>query len=281
MLRIVSYATSRFRLRQQVLHQTALLSGAVEEASSWNRKKLERYDFEEACPALRLDERGGGWWAWKPFIILKELEAMTDGQWLLYCDVGRLYPFKVVDRPLGRLIAWAEDRQTHFVPGVRIPWNGPMSRWTKRDAFVLTDSDAEKFHTADPIQASFSLWKACPESRAFVAKWLMWSADRRLITDDVNTCHFPNLPDFQEHRHDQSLLSLLCLREGRPGLDLGTERPLFDEKNPAAVAAFLGEPPSRRLMLRIVLVAARWMGWLELGPRRFLSLMGWTGSRLR
>jgi hypothetical protein len=86
------------------LHLTALLSGAVGKTSSCNRKKLERHNFQKACPELRLDERGGGWWAWKPFIILKELETMPDGHWLLYCDVGRVYPFKVIDRRLDRLI---------------------------------------------------------------------------------------------------------------------------------------------------------------------------------
>src|SRR5205823_2371810 len=36
--------------------------------------------------------------------------------------------------------------------------------------------------------------------------------DRRCITDDMNECGLPNLPRFREHRHDQSILTNLCVK---------------------------------------------------------------------
>jgi hypothetical protein len=218
-----------------------------------------------------LHERGGGWWVWKPFLILKELEKLKDGEWLLYCDVGRIYPLKLIDLPLSNLVLWAEQRGQPCMPGINIPWSGSMSRWTKRDAFVLTGTDKPECHAASPIQASFSLWKKCPESESFVSQWLEWCADRRMVTDDPNTCGIDNLPDFQEHRHDQSLLTLLCLKEGLQGVDLGAMRPAFDEKNPSLVAGVLGENGiARGYGIHAIRCLASLIGQFETLPRRFL-----------
>jgi len=252
MIKLVSYASPEYYLRQILLNQTALMSSAVQKTASWNPGKLKKNDFKKNCPSISLNERGGGWWAWKPFIILKELDKLQDGDLLLYCDTGRVYPFKIFDRPLTPLLQWLETTGQSFLPGIEIPWSGPMSQWTKRDAFILTGCDEKKFYQAPSIQASFSLWKACPQSQDFVQQWLAWCSDRRLVSDDQNTCGHVNLPDFIEHRHDQSLLSLLCLKMGLSGLAIGSKKPSFEEKNPAFVAAYLGEQQTSSVRLQTV-----------------------------
>jgi hypothetical protein len=40
-------------------------------------------------------------------------------------------------------------------------------------------------------------------------EWLAYASDPRLITDTDNTLGKQNLPRFREHRHDQSIRSLL------------------------------------------------------------------------
>lgn len=273
MIRLVSYATPAFELRRKFLHTSAILSGCADQTSGWSPSRLVANGFGEACPDIRLSERGGGWWAWKPFVILKELEEMNEGELLLYCDTGRAYPFKILDRPLTPLKVWMQNRGQFCVPGVQIPWNGPMSRWTKRDAFDLLDCDGPKYHTAVPIQASFSLWKSCAESRTFVARWLMLCSDRRLVTDDPNTCGKENLPDFEDHRHDQSLLSLLCLKNGIIGISLGDQAPNFDEKNPASVTENMGESETHSMRLSLLRQQASVLAAIERFPRRVFSTM--------
>lgn len=270
-IRLLTYASPAYELRRQVLHLSARASGAVSETSSWNRSKVERSGFHKIAPSISLQERGGGWWAWKPFIINAELNRMNEGDWILYCDTGRIYPFKVIDRSLDILIEWTLRQLQFCMPGVKIPWKGPMSRWTKRDAFVLTGSDDSRCHEASPVQASFSLWRVCKESRGFVQQWLDWCCDRRLVSDDQNTCGLANAPDFVEHRHDQSLLTLLCLKRGIEGLEIGNRAPGYDEKNPSEVAATLGVKKSSSLALKLVQIAAKSAGALEVIPRKVMS----------
>jgi hypothetical protein len=58
----------------------------------------------------------------------------------------------------------------------------------------------------------------CPVDRRFVWTWLDYCADPRGLTDHPNELGPPDLPGFIEHRHDQSVLSVLYWRE-RASLD--------------------------------------------------------------
>jgi hypothetical protein len=270
-IHLTTYATRRFLHRQAFLGWSAKLSGAVNTVNHWNQAKLLDAGFSKQCPNILLSERGGGWWAWKPFLILHELKRMKDGQWLLYCDVGRTYPLRLIDCPISNMVRWAESKNQSCLPGVNIPWSGSMACWTKRDAFVLTDMDRPEYYSASPIQASFSLWKKCPESEILVEQWLAWCGDRRMVTDDPNTCDLDNLPDFLEHRHDQSLLTLLCLKEGVQALDLGDTQPGFDEKHPSLVAKALGESDRAcGIKIQAIRHLSKIVGYIEALLRKFL-----------
>lgn len=236
---LVSYASPKFRHRQAVLGASALANGVVHETHPFSPEKVKQAGFARAFPEIGFEERGSGFWAWKPFIIDKVLSEVSDGDLVFYCDVGRGYPFKRLTACLPPLLRWMEENRQAFLPGVEIPWDGPMSVWTKRDAFVYAAMDSAATYEATPVQASFSLWKAGDESRGFIKKWMEKCKDRRLLTDDPSVCGLAELPDFRDHRHDQAVLTLCCLKEGVKGLSLGHEKPPIDSKHPSEVARWL------------------------------------------
>ena len=45
-------------------------------------------EFIEAHPDLFKYKFGAGMHSWKPYIILKALDNIKDGDWLFYCDCG-------------------------------------------------------------------------------------------------------------------------------------------------------------------------------------------------
>lgn len=249
-IHLVSYATPRFRHRQVILAASALANKVADRAWSFSPAKVSRAGFAQRCPELNLNERGSGFWAWKPFIIYKVLSEVPDGDVVFYCDVGRRFPFKQLAGSIRPYLEWMEACGQDVMPGVGIPWKGPMSMWTKRDAFVYADMDTPATHAATPIQASFSFWKASPASRALAGGWLDLASRRHLISDDPGTCGVPELPDFHDHRHDQSLLTLCCLKQGIRPLDIGSEMPAIDTQHPSEVAqlVFGGRTPSATLM---------------------------------
>ena len=272
-IHLVTYATPRFRLRQLILGWSARVNRVVDTVTHWNPQKLLKSGFEERCKDIKLSERGSGFWAWKPFIIADKLREVPDGDLVFYCDVGRRFPYKTLDRGLQPFVEWMDEQRQDFLPGLAITWRGSMSVWTKRDAFVLTDMDQPEIHRLAPIQASFSLWRACHPSRDFLDDWLAWCSLRELISDDPSVCGLPELPDYFEHRHDQALLTLCCHRRGCLGLDLGNRSVSFDTRNPSEVLAhiFAASPCPPTLGIRLLKATACALGALEMALRKYIK----------
>lgn len=241
-IHLVTYATPRFRLRQRLLGLSARLNGVVDTVTPWNPRALATAGFTTELPQINLTDRGSGYWAWKPFIISRKLAEIPDGDVVFYCDVGRRHPFKTLERPIDPFLDWMRSTGQDVMPGLLIPWKGPMSMWTKRAAFQATNLDAENTHRSSPIQASFSFWVAGPSSRSLCGEWLRLSSQAHLINDDPSPPPLEELPDFFEHRHDQSLLSLCCLASGMRGLDVGALMPQVDTQHPDMVLELLGSP---------------------------------------
>lgn len=263
-IHLVTFATPRFRLRQWILGASARLNGVVDTVTSWTPEMLLAAGFEERCKDIKLTERGSGFWAWKPFIIQKKLAEVPAGDIVFYCDVGRIYPFKKLEQPINGLFDWMTQHGQSVMPGVCIPWKGPMSMWTKREAFLATRMDLAEFHRATPIQASFSLWQADQTSLQLVAEWMDLCAQRNLISDDPDPRGLTALPDFHENRHDQSLLSLCCLKHGIAGIDVGTKCPDVDTQHPTEIMHLLSDANvAVGIAGRLLKTLARPIEWLE------------------
>ncbi len=272
-IHLVTYATPRFKHRQWILGLSARLNRITDTVTSWDPRILMKAGFQQCCPDIQTTERGSGFWAWKPFIILSKLQQVQDGDYVFYCDVGRRFPYKVLDRKLTPFIAWIQAGHQSSLPGLSISWRGPMSVWTKRDAFVHTGMDDNASHEMAPIQASFSLWRACPQSQNFLRSWLTWCIRRELISDDISGCGLPELPDFFEHRHDQALLTLRCKQSGYKGLEMPAQAVTYDTRNPSEVLHHVYSEPrvSPSIKSSLLMCAILLLSGIEFSARIFLS----------
>lgn len=146
---------------------------------------------------------GAGYWAWKPRIILEVMTQVPEGDLVLYADAGA----DLRGPPDGLIRAAAGHDGVLF-------WNDyPNWMHVKRDAFVLTGTDEPRYHQARQLDAALLLFRNTERVRSFVRLWGEHCHDPRQLTDAVNTAGLPDLPGFVGHRHDQSLLILLFLRE--------------------------------------------------------------------
>lgn len=256
-IHLVTYATPRFRPRQLLLGASARVNRVADTVTSWTPKKLLEAGFEERCKDIKLTERGSGFWAWKPFIIQQRLEQVPENDIVFYCDVGRRFPYKQLTYPINGYLDWMTLNGQDMMPGIYIPWKGSMSQWTKRDAFVATGMDQEEIHRATPLQASFSIWRNTQASRLLVAEWLDNVAIRSLVSDDPSIGGLPELIDYHDHRHDQSLLTLACIKHGIKGISIGAVMPPCDTQHPSEIAEMVFGNASIKPS-----IASRLLGWV-------------------
>jgi len=160
-------------------------------------------------PDIMVAQRGAGYWLWKPFIIAHALDRIADGTTLLYTDAATAY---IADP--GPLVALAEAH-----PIITFLNAGYLQlHYTKRDCFVLLNSDTPADWTRPQLDAAYLLLRAGQEARAFVKDWADAMTDPRILTDQANTCGLPNLDGFIDHRHDQSVLTIIAPRHGAAAL---------------------------------------------------------------
>jgi hypothetical protein len=202
--------------RQRHLNDSALRHG-FDGVTPWTRERLVATRFYAENRDLLDRERGAGYWAWKPYVILRALSEAGPGDHVVYWDVGQ---GRDGDQRVGNqfrqsvvpLIRWCDDVGHGILPGTRIAHQGPNRRWTKRDCFVLMGCDEPQYWNAPQVQASFSIWRREPRSLAFVETWVRMATDPRMVSDDPNTCGLPDFPEFVDHRHDQSILTNLAVQ---------------------------------------------------------------------
>jgi len=146
-------------------------------------------------------------WSWKPFIILETLNTLEEGDCVMYLDSGA----EIIDN-LNPLFKIAQESSNNGSMLFRLPGGHKNKTWTKRDCFVLTDCDSEKYWNGDLVNGAISLWVKNEKNIQFLKEWLRYARDPRIITDDPLMCGKPNLMEFRDHRHDQSILSLMAIK---------------------------------------------------------------------
>ena len=163
--------------------------------------------FKKSHSKILEQSRGRGYWLWKPYVILKTLvENMNDSDIVMYQDAGA---YMIQDA--GPLLKLCEDSQY----GILIFYLTFLEQhYTKRDAFLLFNMDNANIMQSFQRLASFMLFQKNCMSLQFVMEWLAYASDPQLITDLNNTLGKQNFPGFKEHRHDQSILSLLSKKWG-------------------------------------------------------------------
>ena len=101
-----------------------------------------------------------------------------------------------------------------MLPGLYLPRYGRNAIWTKGECFAALGCEDSIFKEHPQIQATFSVWEKHDASIDFVSTWLDWCTNPAALIDDHIDPNIPDAPDFREHRHDQSVLTLLTLKRG-------------------------------------------------------------------
>lgn len=162
-------------------------------------------DFCKRNADILRQPRGRGFWLWKPYIILKALGELDEGDFLIYADAGTF----CVNRMRHMTVQLDRDKRDIFLSSGLLP----NACFTKRDAYVRMDCDEPAAYKAHTVAAGYLLLRNTAYARAFIGRWLLYAEDPRILTDAPSVCGLPELPEFIENRHDQTALSLLAYKE--------------------------------------------------------------------
>jgi hypothetical protein len=198
---LACYANSKFKKSQDILEKSAYETGKVDVVFKYDRAWVTRSDFYLKDRRILDQPRGNGYWIWKVYLLLDVFNKIEFGDVVMYCDSG----IKIIE-DLSPLYALAVENDRVFF---KLPGGHLNKTWTKRDCFILTGCDKPEYYDYNQTNAGMFLLKKTAENRDFLTVWLEYVRDPRIVTDDANVCGAANLTDFRDHRHDQSVLSIL------------------------------------------------------------------------
>jgi hypothetical protein len=193
MTRLITFTDENMTIAAKICEMSALKNN-VHEVKIYGPKDIDA-KFRKANAAILDQPRGCGYWLWKPYFIDRELKKMKDGDYLIYCDAGVEIVNNinhVIDRMTGDIFLFC-NKFEHL-------------HWCKGDV-----TKALGGANGLQAQASVIVIRNSQNAKEFVSEWLKWCREPGLI-DDSPSKH-PNHPEFQEHRHDQAILTALAHRE--------------------------------------------------------------------
>jgi hypothetical protein len=152
-------------------------------------------DFVHMNSDIFKAERGAGYWLWKPYIIYNTLLGLQDGDILIYSDAGVEFLNNV---------NYIIERMTQDVFLFGNKWR--HGDWCKKDTMYgglsFVDCGGGR-----QVQASVIFLRNSAFSRKFIKQWLLWCQLPGQIDDSPSV--IPNDSTFQDHRHDQAILTCL------------------------------------------------------------------------
>ena len=204
----VNYADPAYEFRRKVNTDSLKKFGKVDEVFEYGSASIP--EFIEAHPDLFKYKFGAGMHSWKPYIILKALDNIKDGDWLFYCDCGA----EIID-DVHKLTDHAITDGEDFMV-FQLLW-ATTREYTKAEVIrwlYVENPDLPQ------VLSGFIFMKKNTKTVALIQEWLNLCIVEKYIACERFDETIPNDPIFKVHRDDQSLLDIVVRKHGiRPYRD--------------------------------------------------------------
>jgi hypothetical protein len=197
----VTYADGQMSKSAMLAQKSALKHGC--NFSVFMNEKSISAEFYNLNKSILDQNRGAGYWLWKPYIINKMLNRINENEYLVYTDAGVEFvnDISILINKMDQDVFIFGNNYSHY-------------DWCKSDVIktILPDWEYQYINDKRQAQASVLIVKNTEASRIFIGKWLKYCQIDHFITDSQS--FIPNCYTFQEHRHDQAVLTCLAYKYG-------------------------------------------------------------------
>jgi len=196
------YTNQKFRDREDFLKKFYEEKGF--NVFAYHSEEVKSGEFYEKNKEVLDCSRGDGYWLWKPKIILDIFDKIEYGDVVIYTDAGDLANIQLTD-----VINFFNMNDYYYSN-----WNGrrtPQKFHTKRDCFILMDCDKDIYHNTAQVEAGFFAVKKTDMNKLLMQEYMNYCSVKQIV-DDEDSKLAPNFENWQFHRHDQSVLTNLLIK---------------------------------------------------------------------
>jgi len=226
--KLMTFASSEWEKASRRLEKQASSLAEFASIRIWTERELDSAIFNPVRHYLRAENRGFGFFLWKPLIVLDELRSLKDGEFLFYIDSGCHLNKRGRRRFNAYLSALNSSREDVLVFEFRLPAldvldPGPFSVFEGLNDLAYAKSEVlrefltlgltKKDFESASIQGGILLIQKSPKSVKLIEKWAEYARKRPELFDE-SLDKGGEGAQFIAHRHDQAVLSLLAKKYG-------------------------------------------------------------------
>jgi hypothetical protein len=218
---LISFGDRRLKKSNSRLRKQALGLNIYDEIYIYNENDLNSEFRSKFASKLNEKNRGFGYWCWKPQVVLQVMEKCKNGDVIQYIDLGchlnsngilRLEEyFEITKKSRQGLLAFQaippQDMKEY--DGRKLP-DMQEKKWVKADLlnYFKLEVDSDLLETQTIAAGVFFMVKN-EFTINFLKSWISIFENDFSLLDDTPSV-IPNQKAFVEHRHDQSIFSIMC-----------------------------------------------------------------------
>ena len=167
---LVTFAEGTIYENSQRQLKYSLNIANIDEHIYWNHKKIKETQFYNLHKELLDKQPGFGYWAWKPYIILDQLQIIGDDDILIYMDASR-YETDGFKNSCLDVIKFMKDNNIDILPGFKTGnTNRQMIKQSCLEYFKLDKCNA--FLNLSNIFTSPMFIRKTDFTISFIKQWL-------------------------------------------------------------------------------------------------------------
>ena len=156
-------------------------------------------------------------WAFKPIAILDAFKNSSFGDIIIWSDSNNLvlqYPDDIVNVATKYSIFLHDHHPLVYY----------NRNWTNKQLFIKTEADSEKYWNAPQLHANVVAFMKNDFTLSFVKKWKELNCNYKV---SIDTSEVANPPEVIDNRYDQSILSILAIKNNIP-VQICTEKSIVE-----------------------------------------------------
>lgn len=182
--------------------------------NEYDLMKFDNFSFKHKDFVFN-NNRGYGYWIWKSFLVKQVMKGMNENDILVYADSGctlnkkgvkRLFEyFNIVNNSQFGILSF--QLESHLVE----------KKYTKMDVFYNLNCLEDKYLNSIQLMATSFILRKCSHTEYLISEWYNNCCIYKYIDDTESILN--NDTNFVEHRHDQSIFSLIRKKFGTEIID--------------------------------------------------------------
>lgn len=209
-IHFLTFASESLKKTLERIRQEAESSGFFDTISCMRESDLPFLYRSENKSILSENIRGFGYWIWKSYITKLKLEEIDTGDILVYMDVGCSINLEGEKRFYEYVDMLVKSKYSNLA--FQLYQSEKM--YSKGDLFKYFDVEKNKaIKNSGQLIAGVFFIRKDMNSQKLVDEWYSICHYKKDLINDSDSI-YPNDPSFIEHRHDQSIFSLLRKLKG-------------------------------------------------------------------